>query len=211
VRFLRVSYKSRHFGSIETIGEYSHTAVTVKTFTSASFFLLLVPTMRVADYIATLYDPCIGNIKESGGLFDRIIGRSDECNWLNSPLQKLNHESCYLSICIGLLIFNHIMLRTLYDLTLCTVMCSIMNVIFSFLHSIIPCLRVTHFARKIVHSRSRLQSSRTFDSDCFAQLWTRTYSVPRTNVKGFSSLATMIVCYPIPIFCLISPNFCHNL
>ena len=68
--------------------------------------------MRVADYVATLFYPCIGGNNESGSLFDRIIGRSDECHW-TQPIQKFEHDSCYLSLAIGLLIFNHIMLRTL--------------------------------------------------------------------------------------------------
>jgi hypothetical protein len=84
----------------------------VKTFTSASFILLVVPTMRVADYAATLFHPCVGGDVQSGSLFDRIIGRSDECRWAQ-PIQKIEHDSCYLSLVIGLLIFNHIMLRTL--------------------------------------------------------------------------------------------------
>jgi hypothetical protein len=105
--------RSRHFGTIETVGEYSYTAVTVKTFTSAAFCLMLVPAMKLADYIATLFYPCVGIAEDSGSIFGRIIGRSDECSWLKAPLQKFEHDSCYLSIVVGLLIFNHITLRTL--------------------------------------------------------------------------------------------------
>lgn len=111
-----MSHCCSHFGNIRSIAEYSATAVKVKSFTFLAFLLLLVPTMHVTSYVTNNFHPCLRHSTP----FDLLLGQASSCTWFEfwaHPETAYQRFACFFSIAIGVLIFNYLMLRTLYDHT----------------------------------------------------------------------------------------------
>jgi hypothetical protein len=69
--------------------------------------------MHVTSYVTNNFHPCLSHSTP----FDLLLGQSSSCTWFEfwaHPEKAYQRFACFFSIAIGLLIFNHLMLRTLY-------------------------------------------------------------------------------------------------
>jgi hypothetical protein len=81
-----------------------------------------LPTIHITGYVTNNFHPCPRpSINHHFDLLfghaDLLFGQASTCTWLDywaAPDKAYQRIACFISIAIGLLIFNRLMLRTLY-------------------------------------------------------------------------------------------------